>query len=120
MSTDSAEWRTRRAILDAIGEGPGFSQAFIAVRLGLSQKHVSQVLTGKAGLSFDLAERMLAAMGRQLEIIVTEQTAAARIEMWIETYMPDIKLSDWQRELIRREFDKPATPTTTEQGADRG
>jgi plasmid maintenance system antidote protein VapI len=41
------------------------SQAELARRLGLSNKHVSQVLTGKAALSCDLADAMLAAMGRR-------------------------------------------------------
>ena len=50
----------------------GTSQAELARRLHLSQKHVSQVLTGKAALSADLADLMLAAMGRR-PVVRTEE-----------------------------------------------
>jgi transcriptional regulator with XRE-family HTH domain len=46
----------------------GTSQAELARTLGLSTKHVSQVLTGKAALSLDLAEAMLGALGLQMTV----------------------------------------------------
>lgn len=74
----TAEDRARQLIRNAIAADATWSQASLALRLGLTQKHISQVLTGKAGLSFDLAERMLAALGRRLEITAT--TAPAQTE----------------------------------------
>jgi len=53
------------------------SQAKLARRLHLSQKHVSQVLTGKAALSCDLADLMLDAMGRRL-VVRTEDKEQAK------------------------------------------
>ena len=49
------------------------TQVSLATRLGLSQKHVSNVLNGQAGLSFGLAERMLAVVDRRLEVAIAEQ-----------------------------------------------
>jgi transcriptional regulator with XRE-family HTH domain len=46
----------------------GTSQVELSRRLGLSTKHVSQVLTGRAALSLELAEAMLAAVGRQMAV----------------------------------------------------
>lgn len=60
---DSSEWRARRRILAAI-EQRDTTQVELARRLGMSQKHVSQALTGRCRLSFDLADRMLAALGQ--------------------------------------------------------
>ena len=50
------------------------SQAELSRRLGMSTKHVSQVLTGRAALSLDLAEAMLAAVGRQMTVRTKEVT----------------------------------------------
>jgi len=46
----------------------GTSQAELARRLHLSNKHVNQVLLGKAALSCDLADLMLGAMGRRVVV----------------------------------------------------
>lgn len=47
------------------------SQAELARRLGITEKHVSQVLTGRAGLSPDLADAMLGALNYQPSVTVT-------------------------------------------------
>jgi plasmid maintenance system antidote protein VapI len=44
------------------------SQAELARRLQISSKHVNQVLLGRAALSLDLAERMLAEVGYRLTV----------------------------------------------------
>jgi plasmid maintenance system antidote protein VapI len=54
------------------------SQAELSRTLGLSTKHVSQVLTGKAALSLELAEAMLAAVGRQMTVRTRETKGAVR------------------------------------------
>lgn len=59
----------RSAIGGALAE-TATTQAMLARRLGVTQKHVSEVLTGRAGLSMDLADAMLAAMGRRVVVAV--------------------------------------------------
>jgi transcriptional regulator with XRE-family HTH domain len=54
------------------------SQAELSRRLGLSTKHVSRVLTGRAALSLELAEAMLAALGRQMTVRAREIKGAVR------------------------------------------
>ena len=44
------------------------SQAELSRTLGMSTKHVSQVLTGKAALSLELAEAMLGALGYRVAV----------------------------------------------------
>ncbi|MEU6725510.1 helix-turn-helix domain-containing protein [Nonomuraea wenchangensis] len=46
----------------------GMSQAQVARTVGITPKHMSQVLTGKAGLSAELAGRIAEACGRDLVI----------------------------------------------------
>lgn len=46
----------------------GLSQAKIARTVGITAKHMSQVLTGKATLSADLAAQIAEACGRDLVI----------------------------------------------------
>ncbi|MFG2352621.1 helix-turn-helix domain-containing protein [Streptomyces sp. NPDC048521] len=46
----------------------GISQAEAARRLGLSNKHVNQMLTGRAVLTIPWAERILALTGMRLVI----------------------------------------------------
>jgi transcriptional regulator with XRE-family HTH domain len=63
------KWQVRDLILEAL-QADGVTQADLALAVGRTEKHVSQVLTGKAGISFDLAEEMLAALDRQLVVSV--------------------------------------------------
>jgi transcriptional regulator with XRE-family HTH domain len=61
------KWQIRDLILEALA-ADSVTQADLALAIGRTEKHVSQVLTGKAGISFDLAEEMLAALDRQLVV----------------------------------------------------
>lgn len=61
----------------------GATQGWLARRVGWSEKHVSAILTGKAGLSMDAAEMMLGACGRK-PLVHTE---------WRE--LPDDAGHDW-------------------------
>jgi transcriptional regulator with XRE-family HTH domain len=53
-----AEIRTALRIADV-------SQAEVARRVGISTNHASRVLTGQQALSMELADAMLAAVGRE-------------------------------------------------------
>lgn len=59
------EAEVRRAVAGALGTSP----ATLPDLEGVTQKHVSQVLSGKSGLSFDFAERALAVLGRRLQVL---------------------------------------------------
>jgi len=48
----------------------GVSQAELARRLALSEKHVSMMMTGKNSISLDMAERILGAAGCALAVWV--------------------------------------------------
>jgi hypothetical protein len=69
----SAETRAREAIRAALDED-GRTQAWLAEKMRVTQKHMSQILTGKVGLSFDFAERCLAVLGRRLVTTVETPT----------------------------------------------
>lgn len=58
--------QVRAALLDA-----GISQAEVARQLGLSTKHMCRMLTGRAVLTIDWAEKILKICGQRLEIKVT-------------------------------------------------
>lgn len=70
------EDQARAAIRDALTVA-GITQAELSRRVGITQKHTSGVLTGRAGLSFDLAEEMLHACGRRP--VVRTQRVVGRV-----------------------------------------
>lgn len=57
-----------RAEVRAALAARGISQASAARQLGLTQKHVSQMLTGRATLTIAWADRILALCGLRLQI----------------------------------------------------
>jgi transcriptional regulator with XRE-family HTH domain len=59
-----------RAIILAALKAQRVRQVELARRTGLTEKHISQVLSGKCGLSLDVAEAMLAALGLDLVVSV--------------------------------------------------
>jgi antitoxin component HigA of HigAB toxin-antitoxin module len=66
-----------RAIVLATLDQQGVKQVELADRIGHSQKHVSQALTGACGLSLNLASKMLAALGADL--VVSTVPSAIRL-----------------------------------------
>lgn len=62
---DSLREQVRAALTAA-----GISQAFVARELGVSTKHLSQMLTGRAPLSLEWAERILDMCGMRVEVVV--------------------------------------------------
>ena len=51
------------------------SQAELGRRLGISPKHISQMLTGRVAISLDMAERILSAVGYTLVVSAREGPA---------------------------------------------
>lgn len=71
------EDQARAAILDALTVA-GITQAELSRRVGITPKHTSGVLTGRAGLSFDLAEEMLHACGRRPVLVTMRYASKAK------------------------------------------
>jgi plasmid maintenance system antidote protein VapI len=71
-SEDRLRIEVRRAIADA-----GLTQRAIANELGLTEKHVSQMLTGKAHLSLDWADRIAKLCGRRVSVKLTSAKAGS-------------------------------------------
>lgn len=69
----SAERRLRDAIRAHLAE-TDTTQASLAEQLGISQKHMSQVLRGHVSLSLGMAERISAAIGLRLDVALTPLT----------------------------------------------
>jgi transcriptional regulator with XRE-family HTH domain len=59
-----------RDLITAELDRQGVTQVELATRIGRSQKHVSQTLTGASGLGLNLAERMLAALDMDLVLTI--------------------------------------------------
>ena len=69
----TAEESMRTQVRAAL-EAAGISQAEACRRLGVSTKHLNQMLTGKAPISLDWAERILALCGMRLVVLVLTGT----------------------------------------------
>lgn len=73
----AAERRVREALRSALMEQE-MTQAELAARLGVTQKHISQVLSGKTGLSFDFAERVGSVLGVMLNVEVRPAISSSK------------------------------------------
>ncbi|MGW3428002.1 helix-turn-helix domain-containing protein [Streptomyces melanosporofaciens] len=67
MDSLNAE-ETLRTQTRAALKATGISQAAVARQLGLSQKHLSHMLTGRANLTLDWADRILALNGMRVVV----------------------------------------------------
>jgi DNA-binding transcriptional regulator YdaS (Cro superfamily) len=72
----SAEDVLRQLVNDALRTAD-MSQAEACRRLGVSTKHLNQMLKGRAPLSLAWAERILAATGRELRITTVRRRRKA-------------------------------------------
>lgn len=74
-------------------QGAGLTQAQVARSLGVSPKHINQMLTGKAVLTLEWAERIAALCGREVRVsmvgdpcvfcrIVTGESPATIVRRW--------------------------------------
>lgn len=77
MAEADAPWlRHLRAEVRARLEARRVTQASLAEHLGITPKHVNQVLSGKVTGSPDLLARMAEAMGMQIAIVITDREPA--------------------------------------------
>ena len=56
----------------------GLKQIWIAQQLGVSQKHLNQMLTGRISLTLDWAQRIATVCGYKVTIVVEPVSALAR------------------------------------------
>ncbi|MFE3004222.1 MULTISPECIES: helix-turn-helix transcriptional regulator [unclassified Streptomyces] len=78
------------------------SQAEAARRLGLSTKHMSQMLTGRATLTLDWADRILTLCGMTLAVVAVPATNHAR------PAQPRIPLDDLTSDALDQLYDRLA------------
>jgi transcriptional regulator with XRE-family HTH domain len=77
MTDADVPWlRHLRAEVRARLEARHATQASLAAHLGISPKHVNQILSGKVIGSPDLLARMAEAMGMQIAIVITDREPA--------------------------------------------
>ena len=55
-----------RVVIRSEIEASGRTQADVCTAVGITQKHLSMFLRGKAGMQLDMADRVLAELGREL------------------------------------------------------
>lgn len=67
MTAQPAQEQLRTQVRDTI-KACGLKQIWIADQLGISQKYLSQILTGRVTLTLTWAERILALCGKRLVI----------------------------------------------------
>lgn len=72
--TGLAEESLRTQVRSAL-EASRISQAAVARELGVSTKHLCQMLTGRAPLSLEWAEQILALCGMRVEVVVLKGAA---------------------------------------------
>jgi DNA-binding XRE family transcriptional regulator len=56
----------------------GLKQTWMARQLGVSEKHLSQLLTGRAGLTWEWADRILELCGMELVVSIRPRTGGGR------------------------------------------
>lgn len=79
MSGPSAEEQLRTQVRGALADA-NISQAEASRQLGLSTKHMCHMLTGKATLTLDWAEKILALCGQGLLICATNPARKAPVK----------------------------------------
>jgi plasmid maintenance system antidote protein VapI len=67
-----------RGQIRATIKASGIKQIWIAQQLGVSQKHLSQMLTGRVVLTLDWAQRIAAVCGYRVSVVVEPVSAVER------------------------------------------
>lgn len=71
-TSDLLRQEVRRAIDEA-----GLTQRAVAAELGITEQHVSRMLTGKSLLTLEWADRIVTVCGRQLSVALASPSAGA-------------------------------------------
>ena len=69
MTDGSVETSLREQVRAAL-DNTDITQTLVALRLGVSTKHLSQMLTGRAPLTLEWAEQIVALCGMHIEVVV--------------------------------------------------
>ncbi len=67
QADNTPDWAARHEILGTL-RMLDVTQRSLAAAVGITEQHLSSVLQGRQGLTFDLAERLLTALGRRMVI----------------------------------------------------
>lgn len=72
----SVQDRLREIVREAIRDS-GVTQRAIAAELGVSEQHISRMLTGRAVLTLEWTEKIVAVCGRQVSVALLSPGAAS-------------------------------------------
>lgn len=118
-----------RGQINYLVSASGIKQTWISERIGVSEKHLSQMLTGQVELTPDWAQRIAVLCGHTVSVSVTPAAPAAEetvtrvtalYERWVKAGAPPLGTSInrwWDRRLvelhdaIRPPADEPARTT---------
>ncbi|MDX3520748.1 helix-turn-helix transcriptional regulator [Streptomyces scabiei] len=112
--TDELREKTRAAI-----RASGIKQIWIADRLGISEKHLSQMLTGRVTLTLDWAQRIAALCGHKVTVAVEpvsdadrERQRAEEAEAALQRVLAVAEVIDangigWAADSVRRAAEAP-------------
>jgi len=90
-------------ILDAAGER-GWSQTELALRLGYSEKHLSQLISGKVPLSMDAALRLERVLGSTADFWLARETKYQQHKARLEAAKRHADWTPWLDELPVKEL----------------
>lgn len=85
-------------VLDLLEE-KGWTQKELAVRLGYTDKHLSQLINGKVSLSIDAAARLERVLGGSVEFWMSREANYQRHKARIEAEQNCVAWADWLEEL---------------------
>lgn len=76
MATDSPSSGHLASLIWSEIAASNLTQASVAAMVGITPKHLTQIVRGHAGASLDLVDRLLAALGRELVLSTRVRTEA--------------------------------------------
>lgn len=95
--TNEADEELRKALRHAL-KAAGIRQAHAAQALGITPKHISQMLTGKCGLSLHWAQQIAAITGHRIDLVPAdrEQTSGQKLlaEAALNTELAELRVDN--------------------------
>ena len=91
------------SILD-IAEERGWTQAELALRLGYSEKHISQLINGKVPVTVDAAQRLERVLGSTMDFWLTREASYQKHKARLEAAERHVGWVPWLDELPLKEI----------------
>lgn len=94
----SEAWLPQRAAVRREMKKAGINQAEMARRIGITAKHISQMLTGKTDGRVEHWAAIAAVLGMDWQLVVIDPNAP--LTAWVQTHL-GITLQPWQAARLR-------------------